>query len=268
MKLSTYHSHSTFSDGKNTAEEMILAAIERGCPEIGFSEHSPIENSKWSMSSKNVDRYTDTLKQLREKYKDKIKVYIGIEQDFRSVNSTDEYDFIIGSVHSVETPAGEIEVDGSAEVVRAAVMKYFDGDPYAYCEAYYSRVSEIYERTKCDIIGHFDLITKFIEIDPLFFEEHPRYMKARDSALEKLLKAPALFEVNTGAISRGYRHSPYPRPDVIKRIAAVGKKLVVTSDSHKAETVDFAIDDTARVLDFLGAPYVTSLREVLEYTRK
>ena len=77
-----------------------------------------------------------------------------------------------------------------------------------------------------------------------------------------------MFEVNTGAISRGYRTSPYPRPDIIKRIADSGKKLVITSDSHRADTVDFAIDDTARELDKEGIPYVSSLEEVLAVTRK
>ena len=168
MKLSTYHSHTTFSDGKSTAEEMILAAIERGCPEIGISEHSPIGNAKWSMSSLNIESYIYTLKQLREKYKNKIKIYIGIEQDIISINTTECFDYVIGSVHSVFASGREWDVDCSSEATREAIEKGFGGDPYSYCEAYYDRVGKLYEKTGCDIIGHFDLVTKFIESDPVF----------------------------------------------------------------------------------------------------
>ena len=35
-----YHVHTTFCDGKNTAEEMVKAAIALGMDEIGFSSHA------------------------------------------------------------------------------------------------------------------------------------------------------------------------------------------------------------------------------------
>ena len=38
--LCDYHVHTTFSDGKNTPEEIVLAAREKGLKEIGFSDHS------------------------------------------------------------------------------------------------------------------------------------------------------------------------------------------------------------------------------------
>ena len=39
-KKQNLHTHCTFCDGKNTAEEMVLRAIEEGSPEIGFTSHS------------------------------------------------------------------------------------------------------------------------------------------------------------------------------------------------------------------------------------
>lgn len=268
MKISTYHAHSTFSDGNNTAEEMVLSAIECGCPEIGLSDHSPIAGLEWPMPESRVDEYIETLAALREKYKSKIKVYTGIELDTYSDTPKQSFDYILGSVHAVMTAGGRRDVDVSADFARETVDKYFGGDPYAYCEAYYDEVSSVYEKTKCDIIGHFDLITKFIERDPLFSEAHPRYIAARDRALEKLLLTPALFEINTGAISRGYRISPYPRPDVIRRIAAAGKPFVITSDSHSAESVNCELEEVASSLKEQGIPFVTTLEEVLKITRK
>ena len=39
MIFEDFHTHTTFCDGKNTPEEMVLAAIEKGMPRIGFSGH-------------------------------------------------------------------------------------------------------------------------------------------------------------------------------------------------------------------------------------
>ena len=89
MKLSTYHSHSNFSDGKSSLEEMVISAIEAGCPEIGFSDHSHIPDLVWCMDGQRISEYQDTVLALREKYSEKIKVYLGIEQDSYSTTSTD-----------------------------------------------------------------------------------------------------------------------------------------------------------------------------------
>ena len=37
--LTNYHTHTNFSDGNNTAEEVVLSAIEKGFNAIGFSDH-------------------------------------------------------------------------------------------------------------------------------------------------------------------------------------------------------------------------------------
>ena len=38
--LSNAHTHTTFCDGKNTAEEMVQAALDNGFVSLGFSGHS------------------------------------------------------------------------------------------------------------------------------------------------------------------------------------------------------------------------------------
>ena len=37
--LVDYHMHTVLSDGQNDHEEMVLAAIEKGLDEIGFTDH-------------------------------------------------------------------------------------------------------------------------------------------------------------------------------------------------------------------------------------
>ena len=50
MMFSNYHTHTTYCDGANTPEELVLEAIRLGCPELGFSGHSHLAEDSCSMS--------------------------------------------------------------------------------------------------------------------------------------------------------------------------------------------------------------------------
>ena len=45
------------------------------------------------------------------------------------------------------------------------------------------------------------------------------------------------FEINTGAISRGWRSAPYPAPFLLKRLKELSGRIVLSSDSHSAFTL-------------------------------
>lgn len=263
MTLGSYHTHSTYSDGKSTLEEMVLSAIEKGCEEIGFSDHAPMTiPCGWSIKTDRIDEYKKEVTALKEKYKGKIKIYLGIEQDYYSVPA-EGYDYILGSVHYVCKNGEYLPVDLSGEEMKRFVDKHYDGDVYSYCEDYFALIKDIVKVTNCQIIGHFDLVTKFNEKFPMIDINHPRYVKAIDDALDTLLKTNAAFEVNTGAISRGYRTTPYPDDRTMEKIASSGKVLVITSDTHNRDTVIFNFEEQKRALDEKGYKYITSLEEIL-----
>ena len=89
MILSNFHTHTSFCDGKDSAEELVLRAIELGCSEIGFSGHSFVEFDKeCCMSITGCEEYKKEIIALREKYADKIKILLGVEQDIYSKGST------------------------------------------------------------------------------------------------------------------------------------------------------------------------------------
>ena len=98
---------------------------------------------------------------------------------------------------------------------------------------------------------------------PLIDTSHPRYVRAWREAADKLLKTDAIFEINTGAISRGYRTSPYPSDEIIDYIAKSGKKFAVCSDSHSVTTVASNLEEEREKLDKKGYKYIESLEEIL-----
>ena len=244
------HMHTSYCDGKNTPEEMVLAAVDKGLNTVGISGHSyTFFDTSYCMQKDDIARYIAELRYLRAKYFDKIHVLCGVEQDYYSDHPTDDFDYVIGSVHYIKAGEEYIPVDESAEILNSTKEKYFNGDIYALCEEYFSTVADVVNKTGCDIIGHFDLITKFIEREPIFDTNHPRYVAAWQKAADELLKTGVPFEINTGAISRGYRTSPYPAADIISYIKERGGRFVLSSDAHSADAIAYRFDEYEAVCE-------------------
>ena len=239
-----YHTHTTFCDGKNTPEEMVLAAIEKGMTAIGFSGHSYIPGGEaYCMARENVPAYRAEIQRLKEVYGDKIQILLGLEQEFFSPDPPEGYDYVIGSAHSLCKNGITCDLDHTRDIFVQGVRDLFDGDFYAAAENYFAAVAEIPRKWKVDILGHFELITKFNEGGCLFDESHPRYEKAALDALNALLAYDIPIEVNTGAMSRGYRTSPYPHKEIRDYIRARGGKLILSSDSHAKDTIAYRFEE-------------------------
>ncbi len=242
MILSDFHTHTTFSDGRNTPEEMVQKAIELKMESIGFSDHGyTFFDESYCIQKNNIENYIKTIADLKKKYDGKIKIYCGIEQDIFSSENTEKYDYVIGSVHYVKVGDNYITVDESIDSFKAAVNKYFGGDTIIFAEEYFKTVADVIEKTNADIIGHFDLISKF-NGNNLFNEKDERYTAAWKSAADKLLKYNKPFEINTGAISRGYKSFPYPSNDMINYIKQNGGKFILSSDAHSTDGLCFGFD--------------------------
>ena len=238
MMNSDLHTHTTFSDGKSSPEEMVQSAIEKGLKTIGISDHSftPFD-SGYCMKIEEIPSYIEEIERLKAKYRDKIEVLCGFEQDLYSEKPDYKFDYIIGSVHYIKVQDEYVPIDFSAQKLKDAANKYFNSDIYPLIEEYYRLVGTITEVIEADIIGHFDLITKFQEKEPLFDEKDERYIKAWQAAADKLIKADIPFEINSGAISRGYRTTPYPSPEIKEYILKNGGRFIYNSDSHHKDTV-------------------------------
>ena len=248
------HTHSVFCDGKNTLEQMVVAAIEKGFDSIGFSAHSYVEEiGEYSMQEKDTDAYKAEAARLQKCYGDRIRIFCGMEKDNYATVSTDGYDYLLGSVHIIRHNGDVLFVDWSADRVRDQIKKHFGGDSIAYAKAYYDTVRELPNYGTFDILAHYDLVTKFSEQEPdLIDTNHPEYRAAAIATLESLVGKVKYFEVNTGAISRGYRTTPYPAPFLLKEMKRLGFGAVISSDCHDCNFLDCGYDLAAKLLKEAG----------------
>lgn len=253
MILQDFHVHTTFCDGKNSAEEMVLAAIDLGMKKIGFSSHSYTSfDESYCIKKSQINLYKQEIFRLKEKYKDMITVLCGIEQDIFSDMPAVGYDYVIGSVHYLKKDNHYLPVDESEETFKNIAVKYFGGDFIRFSQYYFDCVGNVVSKTKANIIGHFDLISKFNEGGKLFCESDFQYITYGIDAIKKLIRFNAAFEINTGAISRGYRTIAYPNEIFIKKIHSLGGKFILSSDAHSAETLCYKFSETEYMAKNLG----------------
>ena len=237
-----FHTHTNFCDGNTSAEEMVLAAIERGMPLIGITTHSHTDfDTSYCIPKARIEEYRCEIARLKEKYRDRITVLCGIEQDLWGTESTDGYDYVIGSVHYLWKGKNWFSTDESVDALLHAKDTYYGGDGLSMAEDYFRSVAEI-GRLRPHVIGHFDLIAKCNRAGCLFDEGAPRYLTAAKAAVDALLPLGIPFEINTGAIARGYRQLPYPAPEILSYIAKNGGKVLLTSDAHSPEHLCYRFD--------------------------
>ena len=252
-----FHTHTTYCDGKESVESMIQAAIAKDFSRLGFSGHvfndfRPEDQDIWCMSPERTQKYIAEVRAMAEKYKDKIEILCGVEQDFCSNVSTEGYDYVIGSVHYAEKGGMYYCVDESPEVLAAAIREGFGGDPYALTKRFFEMEAEVVAKTNATFIGHFDLVTKFNEGNRFFDPMDKRYRNAALEAMDALIETGRPFEINTGGMYRGFRTEAYPSIQLLKDLKERNGEILLSSDSHDGSSIGFQFETVAKAAKEIG----------------
>ena len=249
MQRSCFHTHSTYSDGKASLREMIHAALDKGFTALGFSDHSYApEQIDYCMPEERVQANYDEILSLGEEYRGRIALYAGIELDGDSSLPKIDYDYVLASVHEMHHRGKSYPVDYSADVQLELADELFDGSMVKYSRAYYESLMNHVARCKPDIIGHFDLVTKY----SLVPEDDREYQMIATEAAIECLKHCSTFELNTGAIARGLRKTPYPADFILREIKSHGGRVIITSDCHYPERLTCWFDEAEEYLSSIG----------------
>ena len=246
------HTHSVFCDGLDTPREMTETAIEKGFDILGFSGHGYSPYDDVSMSPENTETYIRTIRALQEEYRDRITIYLGIEQDKTCrIPSKEPYDFVIGSVHFLSHEGRFRAIDMSKEVFYGMLEEFYCGDRIAMARDYYREVAAQAEFEEVDIIGHLDLLMKYNEDESFLRFDDPAYVRLAEECIYTI-GTRKLFEVNTGAIARGTRKTPYPAKNLLEIMRSAGVKLMLNSDCHNRNYLDCAFDQTLALIRSCG----------------
>lgn len=261
--MKNYHTHSTWCDGADDPETVVLAAIRKGFAEIGFSSHAmlPQDDVDWVLTLSKAPRYVAAIRELGDKYSERIRVLCGVEADYvpsgaspdRSVYAHLQLDYIIGSIHFVRAEDGAlVPVDHTPQLLADGIRDHFDGSAEAFIRAYFAQQRDMATKFDFDVIGHPDLCRKFNVKHPYFDESAAWYRQELQITADAIASSGKLVEVNTGAISRGWLDDAYPSANFRSLLRERGVKFILSSDSHAAETIDCAFDRFAGAEEYVG----------------
>lgn len=242
MRLENLHTHTVFSDGENTPEEMAEAAVSLGFSALGFSDHSFTGfDPDYCMTPESYEAYKKEIRRLKEAYAGRLEIRLGIEQDLYSDLPAEGFDYVIGSVHYLKLRDEYVCADWGGEygarILKDAAERFFGGDIYKVLECYFEAVSGIPERTGADIIGHFDVIRKANEVSPFFDPSNPRYRAAWKKAADILLRSGKPFEINVSQVLKGTLSEPYPSKEICSYLASEGAAFLYTGDTHSVSAL-------------------------------
>ena len=253
MRFSNLHTHSTFSDGKHSPEAIVQSAIEKNFISIGFSDHSYTAcDESYCMRLPQYPVYRQEILTLKEQYRGQIDVLLGLELDAYSSADRADYDYFIASVHYLCAGGDCYPIDHSRIQQEECIARLCRGDRIEMAKRYYDLLVEHVIKSKPDVIGHFDVLTKF----GLFDDTGEEYRRVALEALDAAMKVCPVVEMNTGAISRKVRTVPYPQDFLLERVRKNGGEIILSADSHAKETLDCHFIESVADLRKMGFDHV------------
>lgn len=219
MKITgDFHTHSKYSDGRNTIEEMVDAARAKGLKSIAITDHGPANIGTGVRKSAT---YLEIKKEIHKLQEDRpeIRILTGAEGDIVGCNGDididpqviKELDLLLVGLHPYVRPKGI--KDGIYYVLGNQIARFV---PY-----FKEKVKNINTKALVEAMHKYDVavITHPGLGMPIDLDELARACAATDTA----------YEINTG-------HN-FQKSDEIKRAGKRGVKFMVNSDAHFAETV-------------------------------
>jgi len=258
-----FHQHSNFSDGANPPEDYVKKAIELGFEAVGFTEHSPLPfENPFSLKRENVLGYIETIDELKEKYRNEINVYLGLEMDYIP-NTSDDFDFwkkvcrtdyLIGSVHLVKPPETKNLwfTDGPKhEIYDQGLNDFFGNDIKLAVRTYYHQINEMIETQDFDVVGHIDKI-KMHNQNRFFTEDESWYQELVDECLDLVVQKNLIIEVNTRGIYKKRSKTLFPDGLILQKVKDLNIPIIISSDAHQPDELNLGFKDAVSKLTVIG----------------
>ena len=268
MKVN-YHSHTLFSDGSNSLEELINAVIDQGFTSFGISDHSPVPfPSDWNMKFEQVYGYYKNWQRLKNKYKDKIDLYFGFEADFIpnlldfSLVHLLKPDYIIGAVHYYEETlnGNPFNLDKSVETFVNGLNQTFACNVEDMVLTFYDNVIKLIETQKFDILAHLNLIEKFNYGNRFFDPMEKWYQDKVKEVLNAVKSKNIIIELNARSRYKKLIDDFSPSDWIVKEARKLDIPFVISGDVHKIEELSIFWDDAVKNLKQNGYNQILVLK--------
>ena len=252
-----YHMHTPLCrHAKGEPVEYAARALELNLPEIGFSDHSPVEHDDlddWRMLSSELTKYVEKVEHARDTYPT-LPIRLGLEVDFipghepwiKKMAQNHDWDYFIGSVHYIsdkwnfDNPQHIKEWDKRS--VDEVWSEYFDLLTRAAASGLFQ------------IIGHPDL--------PKKFGHYPKRdcSNLYSTFLTACEATHTCIELNTAGLRKDCKEI-YPNIEFLELARSHNVQISFGSDAHAPQEVSLNLSEAVNLAKKCGYhSYCTFIR--------
>jgi len=258
MEKVSYHTHTTISDGKLSPRELIECAIEKGFKTLAITDHytrpSGISSSGWGEEFYTDEDYLE-MKSLQKEYADRIDILVGAEFEwyfdkkdwlFGEINRR-VYDIKIVSIHQIFVKGKYYTINYSDDIFEE-VLDVLEGDVKKMVAIYYETLREAVRSGWFDVVGHFDVIKARNESSKYFSEDEGWYKEEVLKTLDVIEEVGIKMEVNLQGFDKPCGEQ-WPSKWIIDEAKNRGIELVVGTDAHDEDGLDYNVDEVEKILN-------------------
>ncbi len=230
-----YHTHlSLCNHAVGEMEDYVLEAIKNNFDELGISDHQPISDAYYTMSFKQYEEiYLPEFFRLKDKYKSKISLKLGLEAEYRGYNVEElkkfyeTCDYLLLAVHYVfdkgeKIPSKMITKDKHKIEYKKLLVEGIELGIFNYI-AHPDIFMGMYSNEKFSGVDY-DVSKEIIE-------------KAIEYDLPLELNANGVRVYSDNLKDKSFVYG-YPRKEFWELAKNLGAKVVIGSDCHRVENLN------------------------------
>ncbi|MDR1857187.1 MAG: histidinol-phosphatase [Desulfovibrio sp.] len=261
MILADLHTHTCYSHGATTPEEMYAAALDKGMTLLGFTEHSPrpegfnYTHEYRDQLTAHMPDYIGEVRALRASPRSgsngPCEVLLGQEMDWlegqlqftEAACRAYDYDYLLGSVHFLGTWGFDDVADAWEGLSQEECDKIY--------EAYFSAWNDMIASGLFQIASHPDLI-KIFSVDQfhIWLNRHKSQELLKES-LYKLKTQGMAMEISSAGLRKPCQEI-YPAPLIMSLAAQCGVDVSFASDAHAPADIGYAFPRLATYAQAFG----------------
>ncbi len=247
-----YHLHSNFScDCKATMGEQCLSAIEKGLPEIGFTDHFDLHPGDECRGFFHLKEWAAELELVRKEFEGRLTVRAGIElgephiyqAETQALLQSYPFDYALGSLHWV---GHEVVFD----------RNYFHRPADEAFRLFFEELERMTRVGGFDILSHFDVVVRVGQ--PIYGEYDPRrYEDVIRAVLRNCIEHGIALDVNTKGLRDRCRLLT-PGVEILRWYVELGgERATLGSDAHRPDHLGANFDVALEAMRVAGLKCVT-----------
>ena len=250
------HTHTTNSDGRNSMDEMCLAAIASGVEGIAITDHADMN---FYESRDTYNRIRNGIAQIREAqktYQGQLDLLCGLElgeflydpENAQKMLGLTDYDTILCSVHLVpaarwEQPYNRIPFsqDGTDEELED------------YLELYFDLLNDTVDAFDFDVLAHLSCPVRYMTGLHQRKTDIMRYESKIREILQKIIDRNIALEWNTGGMNQRFHYCSIQNEELFTLYRSMGGQMVTLgSDAHSVKGIGNSFEQACDALKRCG----------------